>query len=595
MKRREIHPLLRRLSLWGSAAVLLLVTLAVPLAAIVSTVAQDHDAEPHVPAAGSVVGRLRDAMGEPARKQVVLCRVPPGEERELEPVVCARSLGFLDIGAVVPYVDTTYPEADGSFRFEGVRPGMWRLGHYALGAYHFSPPVEVAAGEVVDFGELRLASRSPTQWVRGRVSGAPLPLDPYSCEISWWRPGHSGAWRPISVLPDDGGSFEIPLPVAGERISIIALYDEESYAYAGGVPVPAEGIDLVLRPLRPIALHLETQDGDEVSGGDYDISLLEPSGRPVCLGMFLDPEPLGLLVPDRTFLIHLWPHGGPSFTAGPFDARRLVDELVIRVPSLEGRSAPSSYSETPSLGQRDLALDSPVPRDRAIALAATGWLPDHLRALERADWREASREAEFTPFRLEGRWLLGGERWVYETVARNQKMCAFGLGSIPRGWFAGLARIGQPLDQTRWTAVGSDGRFTLYAPGPGRYRLVVSVEIDPMPDIGHEEARLLALDVVEIGRGEPTVWGRDQPVGGLYVRTNQRPRGDRCSRVLVWTGLEGVSGILGVDRRDDRLEYTIPRVPAGPVDVIEVAEDGSIRVLASIIVPPGGTVEVDLR
>ena len=582
----------------GSAAALLAVSLAAPLAAIVAAAFQDREAVPAAQEAGTVVGRLRNAAGRPARRHVVLCRVPPGEERELEPVVCARSSGIWTGGAVVPYVHDTYPGTDGGFRFAKVRPGTWRLAHYALGAYHFTLPFEVAAGELADTGVLQLASRSPAQWVRGRVRGATLPFDSFSCEISWWRPGHSGGWRPSSVLADADGSFAIPLPVAGERISLVALYREESYAYAGGVPVPAEGIDLVLRPLRPVALRLESRDGAELSGGDPDLCLLEPSGRPVRLGMFLDLEPPVLPVPEQPFHLHLWPQGASPFTAGPFHVRQLGGELVIQVPAPPEGSAPSAPSVpggSPALAEENLPLDSPVPRDRALALAASGWLPDHLRSLATPDWREATRGEEPTAFQLEGRWLLGGERWVYEAVARNQLMCAFGAVALPSGWFAGLAPVGQPLDSTRWTAVDLDGRFTLYAPGPGRYRLVVSAQIDPMSDLGHTEARLLALDVVEIGGGEPTVWERDQPVGGLFVRTDERPRGVGSSRVLAWTGVEGVSGILGVDRRDDRLEYRIPCVPAGPAEVVEVAQDGSFRVLARVVVPAGGTVEVDLR
>lgn len=147
------------------------------------------------------------------------------------------------------------------------------------------------------------------------------------------------------------------------------------------------------------------------------------------------------------------------------------------------------------------------------------------------------------------------------------------------------------LEQTLWFPVDAEGRFVLRAPGPGRYRLLVSAQIDPMAYGFVQDARLLALDLVEIREGEPTVWERDLPVGGLRVRRNEGDHG----RLLVWNGPGGVSGVLGIDRWDDRLEYRIPCVPAGPVEVVRLKPGGTLEVLATVFVPPGSTAEIDLR
>ena len=110
-------------------------------------------------------------------------------------------------------------------------------------------------------------------------------------------------------------------------------------------------------------------------------------------------------------------------------------------------------------------------------------------------------------------------------------------------------------------------------------------------DFHAQQRRLVTLDLVEIGGDGPTSWDRDLPVGGLRVRRNQ----GGSDRLLVWTAPGGLSGILGLDRDDDRLEYRIPCVPAGPAEVVQLLPDGSLRVLASLIDPPGGTAGVDLR
>ena len=540
------------------------------------------------PAAGRLLGSMVDPGGEPARLPVALVQVAPGEEWRIAPLVTPHS-------RFPALVDAALPGEDGRFELADVPPGSWRLAHYTLGAYHFTEPFAVSPGAAVDVGAIPVATRSPAHWVRGRIPAGPGSPAMAICGVFWWRPGHDGSVRlPLGAPP--GGEFALPLPVAGEEVSLLVLRGRESYSFAEGVPVPSEGVELPLCPLRTVAVRLEDAEWRGAPISRVQVAIVESTGRALDLGL-LDSYADSVPIPDERFLLRLSTSGGTHLEAGPFDPGQVGDVLRIRdarraPPLVEVRRPPAPTPSEPSP-----SMQSADPRERALALAvATNNLfRSHLGSWEHREFerRNAKRVTSSGEALLRGRLTFGGEPWFPEPTWGPVIHCGMGLLPV-QGRFAGLVPADQPLEEALWSPVEFDGRFTLHAPAPGSYRLLVSNEVDPTVrglDFHAQQRRLVTLDLVEIGGDGPTSWDRDLPVGGLRVRRNQ----GGSDRLLVWTAPGGLSGILGLDRDDDRLEYRIPCVPAGPAEVVQLLPDGSLRVLASLIVPPGGTAEVDLR
>ena len=360
---------------------------------------------------GTILGRLVDEAGGPARAHVVLLQVPPGEEWVIDPIVCPGTPFFV-AASFLPAVESVFAREDGRFEFEEVPPGTWRLGHESMGAYHFSVPLEVEANAVVDAGAISMATRSPAHWVRGWIRSDLGSHPGLRCQVHWWRPGHDGSLRLATIRPEPGGRFAIPLPVAGESISILVLQGEESYAFAEGVPVPADGVELLLCPLHSVALRLEDGHGREMAIHSAQVALVESSGRALDLGWISHSEPGSVRIPDGRFVIRILAAGVRGFTAGPFDAAEVGESLVVRVPDpAERRSAGQGDSSPTSRGPLH-SMQSPDPWERALAMASSVSLGHHPGSWDAREFVEESRRraAFSTDSSLEGRLTLGGSR-----------------------------------------------------------------------------------------------------------------------------------------------------------------------------------------
>lgn len=548
---------------------------------------------------GTLVGRLLDPGGYPARAPLVLVPVLPGEEWWPDPVVCPSSerttaTRFLPVWA------ERAPDVDGAFQFDRLPAGSWRVAHYDSGAFHVSQPLEVAPGALTDAGVLQLAGRSPVRWVRGRMRWESGPNWFQDGRVLWWRDGHDGGWRSVSLEVTREGRFAIPLPAEAVSVTLFAWVGRESYAFAEDVPVPSEDVELVLRPRWPVALRLEDGSGAPVECESVELHLAPDSGRRYFLEDRFGREFGTVRVPEERFLVRYRLSDDRTGEAGPFEPADVLagpgsqPVLAIRVPDADGREPPDAGATRP---WKLPPVRSSEPRDRALDLLAAGPLDSHIDGDSLAPMPRRGRRgrASTSDHVLAGRLTLGGRGSVpLPPDPLSQILC----GSAPAplgGWRVGLAPLRRSAQSVLWYPVERDGRFAVPAREPGRYRLLVSAEIDPLVDEFNEGARLLAQDVVEIGSGEPSLWERDLAVGGVLVRRDQRTQAAGSSRVLVWTTPDGVSGVLGLDRWDDRLEYRVPCVPAGPAEVYEVARDGSARFVASLVVPEGGTAAVDLR
>jgi len=160
-------------------------------------------------------------------------------------------------------------------------------------------------------------------------------------------------------------------------------------------------------------------------------------------------------------------------------------------------------------------------------------------------------------------------------------------GQPSASWTARLGTAGRlELEGAGWTTLDADGRFTLSASGPGKYRLTLR-----RPG-GELQEQFLFEDVLV--RGLDPLWERGLATGKLLLVGLEGFRGEGTPRVAhCWGGSGRLSSLTFATGES---EQAID-VPAGPAELRapnESSDPESWKLLRTIDVPRGALLRVEL-
>ncbi len=155
------------------------------------------------------------------------------------------------------------------------------------------------------------------------------------------------------------------------------------------------------------------------------------------------------------------------------------------------------------------------------------------------------------------------------------------------GWTARLGAAGRlELEGEGWTALDSDGRFTLSAHGPGKHRLTLRRP-------GGEFQELFLFEDVLV-RGLDPLWERHIFTGKLLLDGIEGFRGEGVPRVAHCWGGPGRLSSLAVVTGDGAQAIDVPAGPAELRAPSESSQPESWNVLRKIDVRRGATLRVEL-
>lgn len=448
-------------------------------------------------------------------------------------------------------IPTTTTAADGSFRLEGVVPGMIAGG--ADKPEHVAATfgsVELGAGEEKDVGELELLFG---RTITGQVTdGAGKPVAGVEVAAGALNPLFpAGLMQPAGVT-DESGNYSLDgIPEEGALLGIARRTRSEAWLTADGKP-GQDVVDFVLPTATPVLVKVRDQEGEPVPdaeiyltgtssdmdmfGGMMAMTMLEGSSGERAKATEIE---IGdYLLKDVTYGEWAVEARAPGFAPAYGDVVHSGEGTSITLNATRGNYLRVTVTEA--------ATGNPVPTGHAMLVAPKGPLFDSYAAA----WTNAEGVCELGPLSatfLEdvntGRSFFGGVSVVVEhpehgtTYVDVKKDLAFIEGTLDvavamppsctvegRVTWAGEAPAGlymlvlrnadernvkaQSTAPPRTTLSNQEGRFKFTGVAPGEYKMLVMerwLEGDPISlMIEQKEPVMLEDRRFEVEPGDPT-------------------------------------------------------------------------------------------
>ncbi|MCZ6787073.1 MAG: sigma-70 family RNA polymerase sigma factor [Planctomycetota bacterium] len=196
-------------------------------------------------------------------------------------------------------------------------------------------------------------------------------------------------------------------------------------------------------------------------------------------------------------------------------------------------------------------------------------------------WLVRETDEEITPEGSFSSTSAGRAKPVFNTTVVDGRVTRFDLGETALGpsvagtlriearpalgWSVALLPVGAKVHADEMTTARTDreGRFTLMAAEPGRYRLRLRA-----PD-----GELLLMDEIDLAVGTPLTWSRSLSVGTLAGTVPAASGEDAPNFALLWKGESGFFA-LALLRPDEEGRFQTGWVPVGKASIVKITRQG---------------------